>query len=104
MVRQMLFSKKKSRFDELKKQIFKRLSEIESLIKGDVQKEITNLIDRAYLLKSTKSDKAIKTMEDTLNYTIELKKEMINPVDLIIHNYVQKIELLINQVQYESEG
>jgi len=100
----MRFSKKNSRFDVLKRDLYKRLSEIETVVKGKLQKEVTALIDKTYLLKPTESAKAIELMEEISKYSIELKKELINPVDLIIHNYVQKIDLLLNQLQFESEG
>lgn len=100
MVKKMFFNKP----DELKRNIYKILSEIELVVKdASVRKEITHLIDKISLI-NPKGNKAINTLMKDLDKLVrELKRELINPIDTIIDNYLNKIKELVNQIQYESE-
>lgn len=96
----MLFKKS----DELKRNIYKILSEIELEVKdASTRKEITTLIDRISLI-NPKGNKVVNSLMKDLDKLVrELKKELINPIETIINNYVNKIKKLVNQIQYESE-
>ncbi len=100
----MIFSKQNSQFNKIQKDVYKKLNELESIVKDPViRKRITILIDKTSSLKNTQNSKIIGLLEDTSNYVRELKKELMNPVDLVLSNYLDKIDSLLNQIKYESE-
>lgn len=99
-----MFKKKNSQFYTYQKSLYKKLSEIEFEVKDtDIRKKITNLIDKVYNLKDTDNPNSIALCETCIKYVNELTKEMMNPVALIIYNYVEKIDGLLNQIKYKGE-
>lgn len=101
----MIVSKQNSQFNRIQRDLYKKLSELESVVKDPlIRKKITVLIDKTSSLKPTQNTKMIGLIEDTLTYVREFQKELLNPIELIINNYLEKIDLLLNQIKYESEG
>lgn len=97
----MFFNKQ---LDELKRNTYKLLSEIELEVKDvNTRKEITFLLERLYLLNPKTNKHVTSLMKDLFNYVKELKRELITPIDAVIKNYLNKINEVVNQIQYESE-
>ena len=94
----MLFNKA----NDKQKMIYKTLSEIELAInETEIRKRVSAVIDKLYTIKpKAKNDGQLKQLN---HYVKELKSELVNPIESIINNYLDKIDSILNQIKYEGE-